>query len=328
MGVLVEAVDLDLANAGLGGLDEVALLRLFANTQAHALVRGTGRTLREIENADGTPLYPAFYRTRVHVPAPVVLGSHRTWDRIDVGVDVRRFGAMILESRGCVAKAGALSSDSSAWPSEQVVRVEGSLAFIHDTPSGGDFRVDAPRAGTIADLPPLAERPSALDAQRRVRREGVLGAKRGKISDRVQTRLFLGRDLQAGRAAMFSTFTLLLEVSEQTLLLERIVPAIDPELLSYVQLLEREVFYLGNVRQGEEVAVDLSIEASPCEAGLAAAYPGSVGVMSLEVRGEIYEAKRNALLATSHAKKVAVVPRARAAAIQDLQRFLARHGGP
>ena len=326
--MLTETIELDLANSGLAGLDELSFLRIFATTQARAIVHGTGRTLRQIENADGVPLYPAFYRTRLVVPPPVLFNHYTVWDRIVVGVEVERFGRMLLESKGALGPPGSLAVDAASWDRSRLIHVEGSMAFVRDQRTD-DAAVDAPRDGTIAALPAMARRPTALDDQRRIRSEGiVLAAPPGVrlLTAKSRQKIMLARDVQAGRALMFAGFTSLLEVGEQRLLAEQLWPPLAPALFSHAQVLEREVHYLDNVHQGDTVSIDMVGTLSGCPSELANAYPSAVGVALLELRSEIYHEGTNRLLAAARTRKIMVVPRTRATDIQDIQRIVRKHG--
>jgi len=326
--MLTETIELDLANSGLAGLDELSFLRLFATTQARAIVRGTGRTLRQIENADGVPLYPAFYRTRLVVPPPVLFNHYTVWDRIVIGVEVERFGRMLLESKGALGPPGSVAEDAPAWDRSRLIHVEGSMAFVRDQ-RRDDAAVDAPREGTIAALPAMARRPTALDDQRRIRSEGVaLTAPAGvpTLTAKWRQRIALTRDVQAGRALMFAGFTSLLEVSEQFLLAEKLWPPLDPALFSHAQVLEREVNYLDNVHQGETVVIDMVGTLCACPSDLANAYQSAIGVAIFELRSEIYHEGTNRLLATARTRKIMVVPRTRPTDVQDIQRIVRKHG--
>jgi probable biosynthetic protein (TIGR04098 family) len=326
--MLTEVFELDLANSGLGGLDEVSALRLFATTQAHALVAGTGRTLRDIDNVDGVPLYPAFYRTRVSVPPPITFAGFSVWERVEIGVEIRRFGRMLLESIGVLGKPGSLKQGSGP-EAAGLIRIEGSLAFVHDLRHGRDLSVDAPRAGATTELAAMRELPEAPEAQRRIRCEGIMpmrGEGPSTLSGRMRQPILLGRDTQAGRAMMFAGFTSLLEVAEQTLLLEQIWPPMGPELLSHRELLEREVHYVSNVRQGDSVVMDTVGTLSPCPADIVRAYNNRTGAAILELRTEIYEERTHALVAAAQTRKVFAPPRTCGADLQDIQRLLRRHG--
>lgn len=325
--MLNEVFDLDLANTGLGGLDEVSFLRLFATTQSREIVRGTGRTLRDIENSDGVQLYPAFYRTRVTVPPPLLFDRYRLWDRVEIGVDLRRFGSMLLESTGVLAAPGNIGPDPAEWQLDRHVHVTGSMLFVHDKSRGTP---DSPRQGTVANLPLLQKRPEALDEQRRIRSEGVMAVPpegRPKLSGRMRYPILLMRDVQAGQALMFSAFTSLLEVAEQILLLEQVWPPFDPSLLSFRHLLERDIHYVDNVHQGDTVVIDTVATLSASPAHLATAYDGLAPVAMLDLQSEIYQEGTHKLVVAARTRKLFAVPRSRATDAHDLRRMLHRHGG-
>ncbi len=327
--MLREVFGLDLANGGLAGLDELSTLRLFATTQAHALIAGTGRTLRDIENADGVPLYPAFYRTRLSLPPPVTFARHGAWDEVEVGVELRRFGRMLVESTGLLGTPGTLEGGPAAGGNTGLIRVEGSLAFVHAVRQGRDLAVDAPRAGTTAELPAMSELPAAHEVQRRVRCEGIMPPRADgawTLTGRVRQPILVGRDTQEGHAMMFVGFTSLLEVAEQTLLLEQMWPPMDPEFLSHRLLLEREVHYLSNVKQGDAVVMDTAATLTACPADLVRAYEGRTGAATLELRTEIHDERTHALVAAAKTRKLLAPPRTRGTDVQDIQRLTKRHG--
>lgn len=325
--MLTETVGLDLANVGLGGLEEVSALNLFATVQARAIVAGTGRVLSDIENAEGAKLYPSFYRTRLVVPPPLALALHPVWSQIGIGVDVRRFGAMMLESRGALApREMRLTAEDGAFAPGQI-SFEGSILFIRDDVTGPGLRAEAPAPGTVAELPAVTTRPTALEAQRRARSQGVLRPEGAALRGRFEDRIVVGRHVQPGRAMMFSGFVGLLELAETALLHERTWPGVPPSALAHRVLLEREVFYFGNVRQGETVATDLEVVASRPDAALAAAYDERIVPVVLEVRAEIHQLETRMLLATATARKAFVLTRQHAAEENALTRFLARAGG-
>jgi probable biosynthetic protein (TIGR04098 family) len=310
----------------LNGLDEQVFLRIFATTQAHALVAGTGTTLSDITNADGVRLYPAFYHTLVRVPPPLRFDQHKSWSAVDIGVHLQRFGRMLLQSFGAVAPVGTLPRDVAQCDRSQLIHVEANLIFVHDTSVSDELRVDAPQQGTIAELEALKQRPRVLEEQRRIRAEGAIHpAFSGRLNLRVPIRypILLGRDVQVGRAMLFAAFTTLFEVGEQTLLTEQLWPPMNPELLTHRHLLEREIYYFGNLRLGEIALLDTCARITPCPPELKTAYEGSTGVALLEVRAEVYDEGSKRLLAAAHTRKLLAVP---TQAVQDAQRLLAQHG--
>lgn len=247
--MLIREHQLGLADVDLGALDELAILRLFGDAQAHALApchRDPRATIRDIVDVAGNRLYPAYYRTHLLVPRDRPLHGWQLWDRVAIGVEVQSFGGMLLESRYSFDSAGA---SVLAGP-----RMEASSMFVLDGP---ERTLAAPAAGSVAELERLRKPPEAMVRYRAMQSFDP----RGEPADtelRSATPLLrtivAGRDVAPHHQVMFATWTrLLFEVEQHVWISARAQPW--PE---SVYLLERELLYFGSCGAGAEIRMTAS----------------------------------------------------------------------
>jgi probable biosynthetic protein (TIGR04098 family) len=320
---MIETVELDLANVGLGALHETALLRIFASAQARRIVAGTGLVLSDIVDVEGRPLYPAFFKTALEVRAP--LDELRTWQKVEIGVDVARFGRLVLESQLVLGRPGELADDATQWR-EPRARMRGHAMFITDDNRGGPFVVSTPKEGSIAELAVLRKPPEAMSEFRTLRATGRIdGGPDGPLRCSDLSYPVLHPDAAEGRAPMFSVFTTILDAAEQQLVFERTWPPVPEELRRYIKLAERTIYYFDNVTAGDRVRVELAARFAPCTSS-SLANAGELCPALLETHAQLYATRAGSLLAVARTTKVVVVPRQLSTLAQDAARLVRQHG--
>jgi probable biosynthetic protein (TIGR04098 family) len=320
--VLIDSIELTLGHVGLGNLGEVPLLTLFASAQAHRLTMATGHTLRDVTDVDGSHLYPGYLWLHLRVPPSRRLDSFRLWDRVAVGVDVRRYGRMILDSTYVLGADAELPPDAAAWNLDALPSMRAASVWVIDGP--GDPQPSAPKQDAIADLPVLKAAPEAVARVRVIRAAGGFGREPRRWSTRapIAYPLRSGRDVARDHNLMFATYVEIMEVAAATLLGEEAWPALPAALLDHRVLLEREVFFLSHTGPGKQVLVDVRADLSPCAQDLHGAAGDQVSAGILDLVCELYEAGSNTLLAVARARELFLVPRSRATLITDLARFM------
>ena len=324
---MIETVELTLSHVGLGDLNEFALLNLFASLQARVLTAGTGKTLSEIADKDGRGLYPAYYRTHLRVPANRPLARHQLWRPLRIGLEVRTFGRMLLESTCVAGFPEEVAEDPEQW-TDSLPILDGSNMFIVEG-EDEEQQVAVPAAGCVARLPSLTAPPESMDRFRRVRTEGSLdpgfdGPLRCEGS--IPYPIVAGRDAAPGRNMVFSRFVEIMDHAEWTLLAERVRPGFPTALVACRQLLERETFYFGNCRSGEVVEAEIRgrLVVGPPEFHGPATAAISVGILSFFL--ELYQRGSNMLLAAARVRKLLKVPTARQSLLRDAERLLFQYG--
>ena len=329
--MLVEDIELSLANVELGTLSEFAAMVLFGNAFCHRLVRGTKLAgIREIQDAAGKPLYPAKLMTHLRVPAKRPLADFAVWDRVAVGADVHSFGRMLLESSFILARPGEIPPDSKSWDFENYPSMRAGSLFIVDE-RREDLDSSVPREGHLASLPPLTQRPQFVARFSEMQTKGGrLKAYDGNLLVRepITYPIIAGRDVAAGHALMFATFTKIMDIAERQFLTEHLFPPLHEPLVDLLSLLERETYYLGNCFAGDKLRIDIKAKILLSPPGLQTRSIDLEPVAILECVFELYQQGRNALVLVSRVKKLLAVPRAMKTARREAERFLYQYGQP
>lgn len=326
--MLVDSVQLDLANLGLGCLDEVTTLNLFANAQARAITAGTGGSLRDITDDAGTPLYPAFFRTRLRIPVHYALSQHRVWDRVSVGMSVRRYGKMMLDSMGMlVAEPALLGASPSEWNTADHPTFEGNALYVVDS-TDKHHAVAIPKPASVADLERLDHNPPAAERLRVIRAGGELEHLESaslRAPAPAGFSVTCPRDVARGRAMMFSRFSLFIETAERDLLTRHAWPPLPVDALALVRLHEREVYYLGNATEGGRLLVEAIGKLFAPDSDDAEKARPAVAMARLTFTTRVYLEQTGDLLAVSRSSKGLFVPRNAATGVQDCTRFVRAH---
>jgi probable biosynthetic protein (TIGR04098 family) len=327
--LLIETTELTLSHVGSGALDEVALMTLFASAHCHRITEGTGLSVRDITDASGAALHPSCYWTHLVVPADAPIERHRVWDRVDVGVEVRGFGRMILDASYVLAADGELTGGAErgeAGDPLALPRMRSGLIFM--VAGTHDPRPSAPRQGSLGHVDQVDGAPESLERFRRVQASGVraIEAEPGPLRTAPALRHVVRaqRDSARGRPILFTVFTSMMDQAETLLLSRRIDPAFSAELLEQRSLLERETFYLESCSAGDRIELHVWARLKPPTA----ATPGDDHACAAELNAafEMYSTRTGRLLLASRARKLLRVPRARASLLREAERLLTRHG--
>ncbi|AWB65706.1 D-fructose-6-phosphate amidotransferase [Saccharobesus litoralis] len=323
--MLVENVELTMSHLGLGDLNEYALMVLFGNAHSHHLVRGLSITPNDIQAMDGTTLYPAYFMTHLKVPLTQLLPSIKLWDKVSVGVDVRKFGDTLLESDYVIASEGQVPDDLEQWQSAQFITMAGNNLLVAEEINGGGTKrqVLNPNPDKITELVKARRSPAGIAQSRKVRAANLLAA--DKIGEFTSSQPYIysiakGRDAMPGHAMIFAKFSEVMDLAEADFLAHQIEPGIADGMLSHLNILEREIYYYGNCYAGEELAVYLAGNIESVEDDELSDDLDFVAAAFLNIRFEIYQKRTGTLIAMAKAKKVFAVPMQEQDLIPDLVR--------
>jgi probable biosynthetic protein (TIGR04098 family) len=319
----IEEVDLRLNDVGLGALRESSLLALFASAQAHALTSGTGHTLRDVTDAAGAQLYPGYYWLHLRVPPSQPIERFRVWDRVAVGVDVRRYGKIILDSTYVLGAPGSLDHSPERWDLTASPSMRASSMWTVDGVSGQP-QVATPKEGALATLARLDGPPESMNRLRDARSRGTLGREARPFMTKAPVRFEVrnGRDVAPGHNLMFATYVEIMSLAEETLLREGAWPPLPDRLVAARRPVEREVLFLQNAGAGDSVLADARASLLGCEPALHGADREQVSAAVVEITGELYDENTRALLTVWRARQLVVVPRSAATLLTDAQRFI------
>ncbi len=325
--MLIDKVELTMNHIGLGELTELATMTLFGNTHSHDITRGTGGSISDIVDVSGAHLYPGYYWTHLRVPPNRLLGDFKVWDTINVGVDVRTFGGLLLNSTYVLGREGELQADSTQWNLDALPSMRAANTFYVDGIEG-EPKPSAPKAGTVAELPKQKETPASLSLFRQVRdRANIDPHFDGKLttSQPLQYQLILGRDLQPGHGIVFSRYVEISDVLERELLSQHVWPPFSEALLGYLSVIERETYYFSNVRRPHLLRANIRAKLSKPTSAQQATKKDVVAAGVLTSVIEMYS-DHGALLVMAKAQKLIAIPRDQQALLAQADMLLARHG--
>lgn len=318
--MLIETVDLGLSHVGLDRLTEPALMCIFGTLELRALLQGTGNKLDDIVTKSGQTLYPAVYWTRLRVPPSQPIDKFRLLDRVGVGVNLRSVGRMILSYDAVLGQAGEVPPTPDTWLNGERASMEaGQIFVVAESEESG-----VPKDGCVAALTPLPSMPASIDRFREVRHQGSIDpAFDGRLGRRepVEYDLMLSRDFAPGRAVMFAWVVGILNLVEQQYLARRVFPRFPAPLLRYLTLLERETFFMSNVRRESVIVGDVRAVLEPCPEDFHGADKTVVSRAILTTCTELYEKDTGNLVVTSKVSKLLAVPRANPMAVTDATRI-------
>jgi len=325
--VLIDTVELTLSHVDLGELTEFAAMTLFGNAISHRIVLGTDVTVPEITDSDGNTLYPSYFMTHLKVPHSALLSSYKLWDRVAVGVNVRVFGGMILESSYLLGRPDEIPQDLDLWNTDAFPSMTGGTLFVVEESRGGEPKPSVPRGGLIAEMPKLAKPPASVAEFATVQTRGSLDPGfKGKLVSQAPIRhaVATGRDLAPGHALMFASFGKILDHVERTLLADLVFPPFPTDLINHLSLLERQTFYLNNCYGDQVLLANVRGRLTPSD--IVSRSAGSVPAATLTMVVELYEQTSRKLLVSSKASKLFALPSSRTTLLRDMERLLFLHG--
>ncbi|MEJ2416278.1 MAG: hypothetical protein P8Y45_04990 [Exilibacterium sp.] len=344
--MLIENIELTMSHLGLGNLSEYALMVLFGNAHSHHLVAGTGLAPDLLRDKNANALYPAYFMTRLSVPETVLLHSFKLWERVSVGVDVKRFGDTLLESRYILGREGEVAQDAQTWERQNLPTMEGNNLIVIENIDAVNVRrkVANPDPDCIAKLPKARVSPRGVTRSKIVRSRGF--ETHGVESQRVESQSFEskppdaaarlefankkpfhyevlpGRDAAPGHAMIFARFCEIMDAAEYQYFSREFTPALPDELITCFSVLDREVFYYGNCYAGETLSIHLRGSLQIFEEGELLDNCNYVRAAMLNLDFELFQHRNKSLLAMARTRKMVAIPMHKQDVISDLQRLV------
>jgi probable biosynthetic protein (TIGR04098 family) len=296
-----ETTELTYSHQDLGPLNEFGLMGLFGSMHSKALVRGLESTVEDIKDHHGRRLYPAYFHTHLQVPATCPLSRFAAWNRVQLGIDVKRFGKCYLDSSYVIKPATEAAPALADLAAGRYPTMRGNNLFIVDVTEDASVarQLAVPAAACVATLDPVAEKPAAIQRAKDVSRERVIrprGTYPLGARESIAYRVMPGRDVANGHAMIFARFCQVMDYAEHVFLTDHLELALgDAELADY-QLIEREIFYFNNAYAGD--IIDIGVRARLTEAG-----DGSRSSAFVETEYQLFRRSNLELLAVGCAKK-------------------------
>lgn len=311
--MLIENIELNLSHLGLGNLNEYALMVLFGNACGHQLTLDRDCGFTQMEDHQGRLIHPAYYHTHVRVPAHTPLSSFKLWDRVSLGVEVERFGHSLLESHYVLGKEGTIARDREQWKPTDFPTMHGNNLMVIEgsETSGGSATIAVPQKKCIADLPQSVIPPAAIQKASDVRSRGFgMDDFSGylKNEEPILYQVHHHRDAAPGQSMLFAKFCEIMDEAEFQFLSNHLRPGFQSEVLTQLNLLEREIFYYANCFAGETLEIYLKGDLQECASNFHGYSKHFQSLATLTWQIEIYQQKNNALLAMANVRKLLTLP--------------------
>jgi probable biosynthetic protein (TIGR04098 family) len=323
-------VELTMSHVGLGSLTESALMVLFGNAHSHRLVAGTGRKPDGLVDHQGNRLYPAYFATSLRIPVGTLLSSHKLWEHVDIGIDVRRFGETLLESTYILGRKGCIGPELPDWHAPPSPMMTGCNLMVVDAVDGTGFanrQAAVPRSECLAPLPKLRSVPAAVARSKLIRSQGFRLEPAGialRTEEPIRYTVRPGADAAPGHAMVFANFSDIMDVAEREFLARHSQFALPAQALDHLSVLERDTYYYGNCCGGESVNIRMSgfirlldwtklNESSNC-----------ILAAELNLEFEIGKVADGSLVAMARVKKLLVLPAKGQDVARDVARILSR----
>nr|WP_279382530.1 LnmK family bifunctional acyltransferase/decarboxylase [Acanthopleuribacter pedis] len=307
-----------MSHVGLGTLNEYALMVLFGSAHSTALTEGLANKPSAILDRQGRILYPAYFHTHLVVPPGCDLSDFELWDKVEVAVDIQRFGETLLESRYLLAPPGQIPDDPADWDTSALPSMAGNNLMVVDAAKG---TVSAPNPETIVALPKVVRPPEAINRAQQVRLEGFGEYGGREREEMVELAVIPDVDAAPGQAMMFAKFGEMMNRAERTLFARIPRQGIPTAAFAHLKLQERQIFYYANCFAGDQLRVVLKVRRTdPPGEGLPTT---QIPVCCLETQFEMVRVSDHALLALAKTRKLWSFPISHRDLANDCRRLLA-----
>jgi probable biosynthetic protein (TIGR04098 family) len=328
--VLIEKLELTMSHVGLGNLNEYALLVLFGNAHSHHLVRGLSINPSQIESKNGDELYPAYFMTSLKVPLRNLLPTFKLWDAVSVGVDVKRFGETLLESKYVIGRIDQVVENIEEWQHLSLPVMEGNNLIVNEEMNGetGKRQVLNPDPDKITELVKSTRTPSGLASSRVIRNNGFDDFGLSPQFQNAQPIIYKIkplRDALGGHAMIFAKYAEIMDVIEHDFLSEQIFPGMSDALLQQLNVVERDIYYYGNCYAGEELSINLCGEIELADDSELDDTLDFIPAGYLLINFEIYQKRTKNLLAICRVRKVFAIQMRDQEIIGDLRRLVHKY---
>lgn len=302
---------------GLGNLTEYRLLVILANYHSLSLVEGKTGTPNDIVDSSGRLLYPAYYMTHLKVPFTEFIESFSLWDRYDINIDVKKFGANILDSEYSFKRntGGKSGGESITMSSNSFFVVDSTLdKSIERTAS-------IPDSKCISKLENLKRVPDSLKKFKDIRENGfILKNVAGKYTLLYQIRIDI--DVSYNHGVVFAKFTQIMDICLNEYLFSSNELGLPKSLYPYIHTVERETYYYANCFADDIVKCNMEFSFKDCEEKSFTGSNKEVTPFWFVATFELYNKNTNCLLVISKVKKIICLPVGQLDLRYDLNRIL------
>lgn len=296
-----ETTELTYSHQDLGALNEFGLMCLFGSIHSKALVRGLDITVEEIKDHHGRRLYPAYFHTHLRVPESCPLSRFSAWRKVQLGIQLKRFGKCYLDSSYVIKPGGDSAPTPDDFESGAYPTMHGNNLFIVDVSEDSSVarQLAVPESACVAPLEPVSEKPAAIQGARETGRDRMLRKERNypwASRESIAYAVVPGRDVAVGHAMIFARFCQVMDYAEHIFLTDHLELDLGQSELAEYQLLEREIFYFNNAYAGD--TLDIAVKA-----GVTEETDGAGRRMFVETEYQLFRRSNLDLLGVGYAKK-------------------------
>lgn len=317
-----ENILLNMSDVGLGNLTEYQLLVILANYHSLSLVDGKSNTPNEIVDLHDRLLYPAYYMTHLKVPVTNFIENFGLWDKIDVSVDVKRFGSNILDSKYAFKRSGNENGTENA-----IVMNSNSLFVVDATVDKSVNRISSiPKPECIANLDKVRKIPDSLKIFKEIQKKGY--DLKNIIDNYVfEYTVLKDRDVSYNHGVIFAKFIEIMEMCQNQFLFNSNNLRLPKNLSPYIHTIERETYYYSNCFEGDTVECHMDISFEPCEQKNMTGNRKEVTPFWITASFELFNQKTNNLIVISKVKKIVCLPLQESVLEYDINRILSKKYG-
>lgn len=309
---------LDMTTVGLGNLTEYRLLVLFGNYHSLRLVEGTELTPDCIVDTNERSLYPAYYMTHLKVPVKNFIETFNLWEKTKISVDVKRFGANLLDSKYMFQACCEEDSEER----EPITMNSNSLFVLDSRIDKSINRTSSiPKVDRIAELKKLKKIPDSLKNFKTIRNEGFVLSE-GELLGNYKFRYTIveNRDVSINHGVIFAKFTEIMDMCELDYLCGGQNVGLPKELASFLHIIDRETYYYSNCFAGDTIECRMTLRLEKCEDRHLTGKKSEITAYWVHESFELYNENIRSLLVIAKVKKLITLP----ISVRDLEEDINR----
>lgn len=296
---------LDMTTVGLGNLTEYQLLVLLGNYHSLALVENKDFMPNGIVDSSNRLLYPAYYMTHLKVPLNNFVENFTLWEKTKVCVDVKKFGANILDSYYTFDRyeKDNLNCDPITMSSNSMFVLDATIDKSVNHTSA------IPQVNKLTNLEKLRKIPSSLQKFKSIRTNGFKISEGELIGNYSSIyHLVENRDVSNNHGVMFAKFTEIMNICELEYLCGAQNIGLPKEISSVLHTVERETYYYNNCFADDIIECKMELRMEKCDEKHLTGKKNEITPYWLYETFELYNELTRRILVISKARKLICCP--------------------
>ncbi|MGH9476948.1 MAG: LnmK family bifunctional acyltransferase/decarboxylase [Terriglobales bacterium] len=263
---MAEAFEIGMPLMGIANLNESALLKHLGDLRWRHITRLTGVQSRDLVDAEGNRLYPAFFYVEIRFPDDRPLGSFGENDGLHAIDRVRRFGHSILDGltylipphRQEVISGPLGGFDDAVAAGIPAVRM--ANAFVMKFDGAEWLKRSRPQSGVLESVLEIQSPPASYLFSKQVQEGGRIGEPPPQATELNPSAAAYHYDIQPDRDVngagllYFANYPLFLDLAERQGLRSAGVPWEDA-LINTRSLVHRKLVYLNNASWKDAIEI-------------------------------------------------------------------------